>query len=89
MKFLLKFRLADGPVSGETVSTDAEGMYSKGHWLRGGGQSDRESTLTVDGIKATKILSDEGIAANVTSVGVQTALLAAGRSSSVRLSDDD
>lgn len=59
--------LVDGPVSGETVSTDAEGMVREGHWLREIADNlTVKVPLTVDGIKATKILSDEGIAVNVT-----------------------
>ena len=59
--------LVDGPVSGETVSTDAEGMVREGHWLREIADNlTVKFPLTVDGIKATKILSDEGIPVNVT-----------------------
>ena len=59
--------LVDGPVSGETVSTDAEGMVREGHWLREIADNlTVKVPLTVDGIKATKILSDEGIPVNVT-----------------------
>ena len=59
--------LVDGPVSGETVSTDAEGMVREGHWLREIAKNlTVKVPLTGDGIKATKILSDEGIAVNVT-----------------------
>ena len=59
--------LVDGPVSGETVSTDAEGMVREGHWLQEIADNlTVKVPLTVDGIKATKILSDEGIAVNVT-----------------------
>ena len=58
--------LVDGPVSGETVSTDAEGMVREGHWLREIADNlTVKVPLTVDGIKATKILSDEGIPVNV------------------------
>ena len=59
--------LVDGPVSGETVSTDAEGMVREGHWLREIADNlTVKVPLTVDGIKATKILIDEGIPVNVT-----------------------
>ena len=50
------FDFVDGPVSGETVSTDAEGMVREGHWLRGIADNlTAKVPLTVDGIKATKI----------------------------------
>ena len=59
--------LVDGPVSGETVSTDAEGMVHERHWLREIADNlTVKVPLTVDGIKATKILSDEEIPVNVT-----------------------
>ena len=51
-----------GPVSGETVSTDAEGMIREGRWLR-----EIDDTymvvkvpLTAEGIKACYHLSQEG-----------------------------
>ena len=59
--------LVDGPVSGETVSTDAEEIVREGHRLREIADNlNVKVPLTVDGIKATKILSDEGIPVNVT-----------------------
>ena len=71
--------LVDGPVSGETVSTDAEGMVREGHWLREIADNlTAKVPLTVDGIKATKILSDEGIPVNVAlCFGLGQALLTA------------
>ena len=58
--------LVDGPVSGETVSTNVEGMVREGYWLREIADNlTVKVPLTVDGIKATKILSDEGIPVNV------------------------
>ena len=59
--------IVDGPVSGEAVATDAEGMVREGLWL-----SEIADNLTVkvpvttEGVKATRILSEKGIAVNVT-----------------------
>lgn len=71
--------LVDGPVSGETVSTDAEGMIREGRWLREIGENlTVKVPLTVAGIQATKTLSDEGIPVNVTlCFSANQALLAA------------
>ena len=87
--------LVDGPVSGETVSTDAEGMVREGHWLREIADNlTVKVPLTVDGIKATKILSYEGIPVNVAlCFGSGQALLAAKAGATfispfVRRSDD-
>jgi len=71
--------IVDGPISGEVVSEDAEGMIKEG----------REITaihpnmivkipMTVEGLKATKVLASEGIKTNVTLIFSATqALLAA------------
>ena len=71
--------LVDGPVSGETVSTNVEGMVREGHWLREIADNlTVKVPLTVDGIKATKILSDEGIPVNMAlCCGLGQALLTA------------
>ena len=69
-----------GPVSGETVSTDAEGMIREGRWLR-----EIDDTymvvkvpLTAEGIKACYHLSQEGHPVNVTlCFSANQALLAA------------
>ncbi len=69
-----------GPVSGETVSTDAEGMIREGRWLR-----EIDDTymvvkvpLTAEGIKACYQLSQEGHPVNVTlCFSANQALLAA------------
>ena len=71
--------IVDGPVSGEAVATDAEGMVREGLWL-----SEIADNLTVkvpvttEGVKATRILSEKGIAVNVTACfSAGQALLAA------------
>lgn len=59
--------LVDGPVSAEVLSTDVERMLTEARQLAE--IDDRivvKMPLTDDGIKATKIVSDEGINVNVT-----------------------
>jgi transaldolase len=72
-------RLVQGPVSGEVVSTDAEGMIREGHDLS---SIDEHVVVKVpftrEGVKACKTLSSEGIPVNVTLIFSATqALLAA------------
>ena len=59
----------DGPISGEVVATESEGMIEEGRHLA----SLHENIvvkipMTVDGLKATRQLSEEGIKTNVTLV---------------------
>ncbi len=59
--------IVDGPVSAEVLSTDVERMLTEARQLAK--IDDRivvKMPLTEDGIKATKIVSDEGINVNVT-----------------------
>tara|TARA_B100000949_G_scaffold228639_1_gene236470 strand:+ start:607 stop:1287 length:681 start_codon:yes stop_codon:yes gene_type:complete len=50
--------IVQGPVSGETVSTDAEGMIWEGHWLRDiASNIVIKVPLTSDGIRACKTLN--------------------------------
>lgn len=59
--------IVDGPVSAEVLSTDVERMLTEARQLAE--IDDRivvKMPLTDDGIKATKIVSDEGINVNVT-----------------------
>ena len=71
--------LVDGPVSGEVVSTDFEGMMREGHALAGIHKNIVvKLPLIKDGLRACKALSDEGIKVNVTLVfSAPQALLAA------------
>lgn len=60
-------QIVDGPISAEVISVDVEGMVKEARHLA----SIHENIVvkvpvTVDGIKATKILSQEGIKTNVT-----------------------
>lgn len=71
--------LVEGPVSGEVVALDAAGMIKEGKRLSG--LSEHlvvKIPLTIDGLKATRALSDEGIPVNMTlCFTVSQALLAA------------
>ncbi|MDO9172806.1 MAG: fructose-6-phosphate aldolase [bacterium] len=71
--------LVEGPVSGEVVALDAAGMIKEGRRLSG--LSEHlvvKIPLTIDGLKATRALSDEGIPVNMTlCFSVSQALLAA------------
>lgn len=60
-------RIVDGPISAEVISLDTEGMVKEARHLA----SIHENIvvkipITIDGIKATKTLSQEGIKTNVT-----------------------
>ncbi len=71
--------LVEGPVSGEVVALDAAGMIKEGKRLAG--LSEHlvvKIPLTIDGLKATRALADEGIPVNMTlCFSVSQALLAA------------
>ncbi|MEM7247232.1 MAG: fructose-6-phosphate aldolase [Acidobacteriota bacterium] len=68
-----------GPVSLEVVSTDTKGMLAEAEeLLKKGDQVVIKCPLTVDGLKATKALSDQGAKVNVTlCFSTNQALLAA------------
>ncbi len=67
MKCSLKFVSWWTGRSLEKVLTDAEGMVFEGHYLREIADNlTVKIPLIVNGIKATKVLSDEGILVNVT-----------------------
>lgn len=72
-------QLVDGPVNGEVVSTDTEGMLREGHELaKIHPNMIVKLPLTKDGLRACKALTDEGIRTNVTLVfSAPQALLAA------------
>ena len=71
--------LVDGPVSAETVSPDAAGMVEEGrHLAKLHKNIVVKCPMTREGLKATKMLSDEGIRVNVTLIfSAPQALLAA------------
>ena len=57
----------NGPVSAETVSPDAAGMVDEGrHLAKLHNNIVIKCPMTREGLKATKMLSDEGIRVNVT-----------------------
>jgi transaldolase len=57
----------DGPVSAEVVATEAEGMVEEGRSFAKIHENVAvKCPLTKEGIRATKVLSDEGIDVNVT-----------------------
>jgi transaldolase len=59
--------LVDGPVSAETVSADAAGMVEEGrHLAKLHRNIVVKCPMTREGLKATKILSTEGVRVNVT-----------------------
>ncbi|MFD0978109.1 MULTISPECIES: fructose-6-phosphate aldolase [Tropicimonas] len=71
--------MIDGPVSAETVALDAEGMIAEGRELAKIADNIAiKVPLTWDGLKACKVLSDEGRMVNVTlCFSANQALLAA------------
>ncbi len=59
--------LVPGPISAEVTSTDAEGMLKEArHLARYGEQVVIKVPLIVEGLRAVKVLSGEGIKTNVT-----------------------
>ncbi len=59
--------LVPGPISAEVTATDAEGMLAEArHYAKFGAQVVIKVPLIVEGLKAVKVLSQEGIKTNVT-----------------------
>jgi len=59
--------LVPGPISAEVTATDAEGMLREGrHYAKYGDQVVIKVPLIVEGLRAVKVLSGEGIKTNVT-----------------------
>ncbi|MDJ0922076.1 MAG: fructose-6-phosphate aldolase [Henriciella sp.] len=71
--------IVSGPVSAEVIATDVKGMLSEGRKLASiAGNVVVKLPLTIDGLKACKTFSDEGIKTNVTlCFSANQALLAA------------
>nr|WP_242952653.1 fructose-6-phosphate aldolase [Clostridium beijerinckii] len=71
--------IVDGPISGEVVSEDAEGMIKEGREIAAIHKNMIvKIPMTAEGLKATKVLASEGIKTNVTLIFSATqALLAA------------
>jgi transaldolase len=72
-------RLVDGPISAEVVATEAKVMIEEGHHLAGLHENIVvKCPCTLDGLKATKVLSGEGHRVNMTLVfSASQAILAA------------
>jgi transaldolase len=72
-------RIVEGPVSLEVVSLDAPGMVEEGKKLAGLGENVVvKIPMTAEGLKATRVLSEQGIAVNETLIfSPAQALLAA------------
>ena len=72
-------KTVDGPISAEVVATDAEGMIREGrHWASVHKNIVVKCPCTVDGLKATKVLTADGHRVNMTLIFSPTqALLAA------------
>jgi transaldolase len=59
--------LVPGPISAEVTATDAEGMLKEAHhYAKFGDQVVVKIPLIVEGLRAVKVLSSEGIKTNVT-----------------------
>ena len=71
--------IVDGPISGEVVSEDAEGMIKEGRDIAAIHKNMIvKIPMTVEGLKAVKVLAREGIKTNVTLIfSANQALLAA------------
>jgi len=71
--------IVDGPISGEVISEDAAGMIKEGREIAAIHKNMIvKIPMTAEGLKATKVLSSEGIKTNVTLIFSATqALLAA------------
>ena len=62
-------KIVDGPISAEVISLDTEGMVSEARPLASISENIViKVPMTIDGIKATRILASEGIKTNVTLV---------------------
>ena len=60
-------QLVPGPISAEVTATDAEGMLREArHYAKYGEQVVVKVPLIVEGLRAVKVLSEEGIKTNVT-----------------------
>ena len=71
--------IVDGPISGEVISEDAKGMIEEGRKIAAIHKNMIvKIPMTAEGLKATKVLANEGIKTNVTFLfSVNQALLAA------------
>lgn len=79
--------IVDGPVSAEVIATDTEGMIKEARELNEiASNVVVKIPMTRDGLKATKILTEEGISTNVTLVFSVNQALAAARAKATYVS---
>ena len=79
--------IVDGPISGEVVSEDAEGMIKEGREIAAIHKNMIvKIPMTAEGLKATKVLSKEGIKTNVTLIFSATQALLAARAGATYVS---
>ena len=80
-------RIVDGPVSAEVLSPEAEGMVKEARELAGIHENVViKIPMTAEGLKATRILSAEGIKTNVTLIFSATQALLAARAGATYVS---
>ena len=82
--------IVDGPISGEVKATteDAQGMIAEGRQIAAiHPNMVVKIPMTVEGLKATKVLSSEGIKVNVTLIFSANQALLAARAGAGRLDD--
>lgn len=79
--------IVDGPISGEVISEDAEGMIREGKEIAAIHKNMIvKIPMTVEGLKAVKVLSKEGIKTNVTLIFSSTQALLAANAGAVYVS---
>jgi transaldolase len=79
--------LVDGPVNGEVISLDAEGMVEEGRKLAAfHAKMVVKIPMTTEGLKAVKILSSENIKTNVTLIFSSTQALMAAKAGATYVS---
>lgn len=79
--------IVDGPISGEVVSEDAQGMIKEGREIAAIHKNMIvKIPMTAEGLKATKVLSKEGIKTNVTLIFSATQALLAARAGATYVS---
>jgi len=79
--------LVDGPVNGEVISLDAEGMVEEGRKLAAfHAKMVVKIPMTTEGLKAVKILSSENINTNVTLIFSSTQALMAAKAGATYVS---
>jgi len=79
--------IVDGPISGEVISTDSEGMVKEGREIAKIHKNMIvKLPMTAEGLKATKILTAEGIKTNVTLIFTPGQALLAARAGATYVS---